>query len=446
MSTSSVSNPKPAGEAKKVSPEDEKFLLSMQKTSFRYFTKEANPDNGLVADKTLKNWPASIAATGFGLTVYLTGVERGLIDRTTAAQRTLTLLRFLWNSPQGTQADATGYKGFFYHFLDMKSGQRAFRCELSTIDTAILLLGVLSAGQYFHQDNKEETEIRKLADQLYRRVEWGWVCNGKATLSHGWLPESGFLPYRWEGYEESLLMYILALGSPTHSLPVESYTASTADYTLKKIYGRELLYAGPLFIHQYPQVWIDFREIQDEFMRGHGLTYFENSRRATLIQQEYAQHNPLEYKDYDSKVWGLTACDGPGPTTFKINGVQRIFYNYIARGAPYGPDDGTLAPWAVAASLPFAPEIVLPSLRHFHHLNLHKNPYGYKASFNPTFPENDGNPYGWTSPYHFGINQGPIVLMIENYLSEQVWKLMQDCRPVKDGLRKARFSGGWLEG
>jgi hypothetical protein len=276
-------------------------------------------------------------------------------------------------------------------------------------------------------------------------VDWDWARNNKGTLCHGWLPEKGFLPYQWEGYDEALLLYILALGSPTHPIQPESYNAAAATYSLKKIYGQEFLYAGPLFIHQYPQVWIDFRKIQDDFMRKHDLTYFENSRRATLIQQEYARRNPQEYQDYGPKVWGFTASDGPGPTAIKLNGIERRFYNYIARGVPYGPDDGTIAPWAAAASLPFAPEAVLPTLHHFHTLRLHQNPYGYKASYNPTFPHKSGNPHGWTSDYHFGINQGPIVLMIENYLSDQLWSLMRDCQPVKNGLRKAGFTGGWLE-
>ena len=443
-SSTSKSNPNP--DQQKLTSSDRKLLLSLQEISFQYFLYEYDKDTGLIADKTIRGWPASIAASGLGLSSYMIGVERGLIERSEAARRTLTLLRFLWNSPQGKSKKASGYKGFFYHFLDMKTGERAFRCELSTIDSAILMAGALSAGQYYREDSQEEAEIRRLADQLYRRVDWDWARNGKALLCHGWRPETGFLPYQWDCYDESLLLYLIALGSPTHSIPKESFLATVKGYPVKKIYGHEYVYAGPLFIHQYPQVWIDFRGIQDDFMRQHDLTYFENSRRATLIQQEYARRNPREYQGYGPHVWGFTASDGPGPTALRIDGVERIFYDYIARGAPYGPDDGTVAPWAVAASLPFAPDVVLPTLRHFQSLQLHQNPYGYKASYNATFPAKGRNPYGWTSAYHFGINQGPIVLMIENYLSEQLWKLMRGCEAVKTGLQRAGFKGGWLEG
>jgi len=191
----------------------EAMLDALQRDAFEYFQHETNPVNGLVVDKTQPGAPASIAAVGFALAAYPVGVERSWMTRAEAAERTLTLLRFFWNSPQGTEPDATGYKGFYYHFLNMNTGRRAGRCELSTIDTAFLLAGMLTAAAYFDQDGEEEREIRTLADALYRRADWQWARNGGATVTHGWNPEGGFLNYRWEGYDEALILYVLGLGS-----------------------------------------------------------------------------------------------------------------------------------------------------------------------------------------------------------------------------------------
>ena len=237
-----------------------------------------------------------------------------------------------------------------------------------------------------------EKEIRALAEALYRRVDWPWAQNGGATVTHGWKPESGFLEYRWEGYDEALVLYILGLGSPTHPLPAESYTAWASTYEWKSSYGYDYLYAGPLFTHQISHVWIDFRGIQDAFMRDKGIDYFENTRRATCVQQRYAIDNPLKFAGYGKDCWGITASDGPGPDTIEVNGIERQFFDYLARGVPYGPDDGTIGPWAVVASLPFAPEIVLPAIDYLvHEVDLKKgNPYGFKATFNPTYPDKSG--------------------------------------------------------
>jgi hypothetical protein len=181
-------------------------------------------------------------------------------------------------------------------------------------------------------------------------------------------------------------------------------------------------------------------------VRARGLDYFENSRRATLAQQRYAVRNPRGFAGYGPRVWGLTATDGPGPAAHVVDGVERRFFDYEARGIPDGPDDGTLAPWAVVTSLPFAPEVVLPSIDYYrNHLHLcATTAYGFKATFNPTFPARDHNPHGWVSPYHFGINQGPIVLMIENHRSGLVWDVVRRCPYVVGGLRRAGFRGGWL--
>ena len=421
------------------------MLEGMQRSAFSYFLHETNRANGLVLDKTCPNWPASIAAVGLALTAYPVGVERGLISRGEAAERALTTLQFFWRSKQGPEPDATGYKGFYYHFLDMETGARAWRCELSTVDSALLLGGMLTAAAYFDADSPDEREIRDLARRLYERVDWQWAQDGGATVTHGWKPESGFLPYRWEGYDEALLLYVLGLGSPTHPLPAESYAAWARTYRWRTVYDIEYLYAGPLFTHQLSHCWIDFRGIQDAFMRERGIDYFENSRRATLVQQQYGIRNPRGFAHYGEFCWGLTASDGPGEFTRVVDGVERRFFDYLAREVPDGPDDGTIAPWAVLASLPFAPEIVLPTVADFARWGLAgEHEYGFKATFNPTFPV-AGTPDGWLSPWHFGINEGPIVVMIENHLTGLVWRLLRGCAPIVAGLRAAGFTGGWLD-
>jgi hypothetical protein len=425
--------------------ETSRMLSAIQRCAFSYFLHETNHRNGLVLDKTCADWPASIAAVGLGLTTYPVGVERGFLPRAEAAKRTLITLRFFWRSRQGPEPDATGHHGFYYHFLDLQTGARAWQCELSTVDSALLLGGMLTAAAYFDGAAPAEREIRDLTDRLYARVDWRWAQNGGATVTHGWRPESGFLPFRWEGYDEALLLYVLGLGSPTHPLSRESYRAWASTYQWKTVYETEFLYAGPLFTHQLSHVWIDFRGIQDAFMRERGIDYFENTRRASFVQQQYAIRNPAGFARYGEFCWGITASDGPGELSRAVDGVQRRFFDYRARGVPDGPDDGTIAPWAVVASLPFAPEIVLPTIAHFNQLHLHDvHPYGYKATFNPTFPDAGGSPLGWVSPWHFGINEGPIVVMIENFQSGLVWQLMRGCPYIIAGLRAAGFAGGWL--
>jgi hypothetical protein len=423
------------------------MLEDLQREAFGYFLHETNLANGLVIDKTCKGWPASIATVGLALAAYPVGVERAFLTREEAVRRTLATLRFFAHSSRGPEPNATGYKGFYYHFLDMKTGERAWQCELSTVDTALLLAGALTAAAYFDRRTPSERDIRALAETLYAQADWQWAQNGAATVTHGWTPERGFLPYRWQGYDEALILYLLGLGSSTHPLPAESYAAWVSTYEWKSIYDSELLYAGPLFAHQLSHVWIDFRGIQDEFMRGRGIDYFENSRRATYVQQQYAIRNPQQFVEYGEHCWGITASDGPGEVTRRIKGVERRFHDYLARSVPYGPDDGTLAPWAVVASLPFAPEIVLPTIGHFDRLRLREaHPYGFKATFNPTFPDKAGSACGWVSPWHFGLHQGPILAMIENHRSGLVWELMRQCSPIVTGLRRAGFTNGWLTG
>src|SRR6186713_200965 len=298
----------------------------LQFSTVLYYLHETNPDNGLVRDKTDPTAPVSIAAVGMALATIPVVVERGVLFRDFAAKITRKRLRYLFECPQGREPDASGYKGFFYHFLDIETGRRVWQCELSTIDSAFLFAGALTVGTYFDRDTPEEVEIRSLADTLYRRADWNWARDGGATLTHGWRPENGFIPHRYQGYDEGLLLYILGLGSPTHPLPPESYQAYCATYQWKKIYDRELLYSGPLFTHQLSHLWIDFRGLQDAFMRDRGSDYFENSRQATYVQQAYAVHNPLQFAGYGEHCWGFTACDGPGWAKQVVDGVERQFF------------------------------------------------------------------------------------------------------------------------
>lgn len=422
---------------------DDKMLHRLQRDSFAYFAREFNPANGLVRDKTESRSPSSIAVTGFALAVYVVAVERGFMSRGEALKRTLAAVRFFDASAQGPEADSTGHRGFYYHFLDMRKGTRAWKCELSTMDTALLILGMLVAAEYFSGAGAQEREIRERVGEIYGRVEWDWACNRALALSHGHTPERGFLKYRWQGYSEALPLYLLALGSPTHPLSRENYRAWTKTYKWRRVYGYDYLYAGPLFIHQFQHAWIDFRGLQDEFMRGKSSDYFENSRRATYVHREYCRRNPLGFDCHSELSWGITACDGPGPCVRRVKGRRMDFLGYHARGVPFGPDDGTISAGAAVASLPFAPEIVLPTIDFFRKTSVGRRPCGFALSFNPMFGDSTRQRV-WRSRYNFGLNHGPLILMIENFRSGLIWRLMRDCQPIVRGLQRAGFSGAWL--
>jgi len=422
----------------------DKMLHRLQKESFGYFARECNPSNGLVRDNTSRLAPSSIAVTGFSFAVYVVAVERGFMSRSEALKRSLNAVRFFASSPQGAQPDATGHRGFYYHFLDMEKGARAAGCELSTMDTGLLILGMLVAREYFSGDGARERELRERIGEIWRRVDWQWACNRALSLSHGHVPGKGFLKNRWRGYSEGLLLYVLALGSPTHPLSRESYRAWTQTYQWKRVYGYDYLYAGPLFIHQFMHAWVDFRGLQDEFMRERSADYFENSRRATYVQREYCRRNPLGFQCHSKLSWGITACDGPGPCVRRVGGRTVRFLGYHARGVPFGPDDGTISAGAAAASLPFAPEIVLPTIGYFLKTEVGKrDPCGFAASFNPMFSSPTPQKF-WQSKYNFGLNTGLLILMMENFRSGLIWGLMRDCRPIVRGLQCAGFSGAWL--
>jgi hypothetical protein len=342
---------------------DEALLDRLQRAAFDYFVQAMNPRNGLVADTSRDNSPVSIAVVGFALSSYPVAVERGWMERADAIRRSLAALRFFRDSDQSGSPGATGYKGFYYHFLDIHTGARVWQSELSMIDTALLIAGMLTAGLYFVDDTPEEAELRELADVLYRRIDWRWAQGDGGTIKQGWKPESGFLHYGWEGYSEAIVLYVLALGSPTHPIQGDCYTAWTATYQWENLYGHDYLYAGPLFVHQFSHAWVDLRGIRDSFMREKGFDYFENSRSAVSIQRRYAQLNPHEFTGYDENGWGLSACDGPTDEQPDVFNEERRLFGYAARGVPYGPDDGTLSPSAVLASLPFAPAQVLEAMR-----------------------------------------------------------------------------------
>ena len=414
-----------------------------QQRSFGYFEATTDPASGLVLDSTQPDSPCSITGVGMALTAYPIAVERGWLTRTQAVGITLKTLRFFAEADMSGSPQSTGHRGFYFHFLDMRTGTRAWKSELSSIDTSFLIAGVLAAASYFDRDTTHEAEIRATARMLEERVDWAWMRNCDGAICHGWKPERGFLRYHWRGYCEGLLMMALALGSRTHPVPVSTWDDWLTGYRWRRIYGHEHLAAGPLFIHQYSHMWVDFRGIQDAFMRERGIDYFENSRRATLVQREYAIRNPKHFKDYCQNCWGLTACDGPGPREIDDDGRKRRLLGYAARGAPYGPDDGTVAPWASVASLPFAPDVVIPTMQHIAHM-MRKHPsYTPGTSFNPTWRDGKDS-HGWVSPWRFALNSGPVAVMIENYRSGLPWELIKRDPTIRRGLERADFRGGWL--
>ena len=436
------------------------ILDDLSERTFRFFWDTANPANGLIPDRYPTPSFSSIAAVGFGLSAYAIGVERGYITREAARARVLTTLRFFHDAPQGNAAQGmSGYKGFFYHFLDMQTGARSADSELSTVDTALLLGGVLHMQSYFDGADAGETEIRRLADTIYRRVDWRWAQNKGAAITHGWSPEQGMLPYDWRGYNEAMLVYVLALGSPTHAVGVDAWAewTQTYDQSWGTYYGQQYLSFAPHFGHQYSAVWIDFRGIRDSYMRARGLDYFENSRRATYAQQAYAVANPMACKGYGQNLWGVTASDGPADVVIEDGARKRKFHSYAGRGmgseATY--DDCTIAPTGAAASIAFAPEIATAAIidmrqRYGEHIY---GKYGFLDAFNPTFDFDarlaNGRRiagFGWVDTDYIGIDQGPILAMLENHRGDMVWRVMRKNAYLRAGLRKAGFTGGWLGG
>jgi len=451
LTVSCNQQPDNKGQNTQANSRESKFdIKDLHHRTFNYFWELADPVSGLIPDR----WPAksfsSIAAMGYGFTSYIIGVENQYVSRKNAAERVLKTLKFLWQFPQGNNEKGTsGYKGFYYHFLDMRDGVRFKQVELSTIDTGLLMAGILSCMSYFDGDNETENEIRELADALYRRVEWDWFLNENDLLSMGWHPEKGFLKAEWSGYNEAMILNILALGSPTHPVPDVVWEKWTESYDWDTFQGYEHVNFGPLFGHQYSHMYIDFRRIQDDYMQGKGIDYFENSRRATLANRAYCIENPSGFTAYSDHIWGLTACDGPANVARKVNGKNVQFRTYSARGAAanYLFDDGTIAPTAAGGSIPFAPEICLAALKSMHDLYGEQlySQYGFKDAFNLTYTNNGKSKNGWYDKDYIGIDQGPILIMLENYNTGLVWEIMKKNPYIIAGLKKAGFKGGWID-
>lgn len=416
---------------------DDDFLSYVEQQSFAYFWAAQHPLTGLTPDRASNLDLCSIAAVGFGLSSTNVAVSRGWITRAAARERVRTTLQFLVNLPQGpATSGVAGYRGWFYHFLDTNTGLRAGTCELSTIDTALLLLGVIDCALYYDGADATEVAIRQAADTLVNRVDWGFVLRPDHLVAMDWKPETGYHPNGWSGYNEAMALYVLGLGAADHPLPVESWAAWTATYQWKVHSGYSYLWCvtGALFTHQYSHCWIDFRGIADPYLRAHGdgIDYFENSRRATLAQQAYAVARP--FANYSALEFGITACDGPNAT---IGGV--VYSGYDGRGAPPGRpttiDDGTLAPTALMGSVPFAPEACVPALRHLYDTYGASiwSDYGYCDAFNITANR-------WFDPDVIGISVGTNILMIENHRSAEVWRRLLRSPIIQRGLQRAGFT------
>jgi hypothetical protein len=426
-------------------------LDSIQYAAFRFFWYKANPANGMCPDRSAAGSVSSTASTGFGLSSICVGVDHGWITRAQGRQRVLTTLQTFWNMPQGPGTSGIiGYKGLYYHWLDMTTATRRvdWNSELSTIDTALLFAGIMHARQFFDDPAEaDEITIRALADSITRRADWRWVHLGRYLetgtpsdslgIQMGWNPTTGFSTFgKWTGYNEAMLMYIMAIGSPTHPVPATDWGVWTGSYNFSSYYASVGSYVrfGPLFGHQYSHCWIDFRQIRDAYMQSRNMTYWENSRRATLTQiafgRQYGQFESTLHFGYSDSLWGWTACDGPPG------------YGYVARGNPGGPDDGTIAPTAAISSVAFAADSVWPCIRNMWNtrntiVGGQYRPlwlsYGFTDAFNP-------EKHPWFDLDVIGIDLGPEVLMIENHLTNAVWYRFMQHPDIQGGLALAGFT------
>ena len=403
--------------------DDSSLIIDLERRSFAYFWEQSNPDNGLVADRapadgSAKGKVASIAAVGFGLTSICIADNHGWIDHDAARKRVRITLRYLHESLPHEH-------GFFYHFVDMTSGGRIWNCEVSSIDTALLMAGVLTVRNYFHDDlaRPGEADISKLATQIYERVDWPWMLNGGKTLAMGWRPENGFTSRRWDDFNEHLILDLLAMGSPTHPLPQECWRAWKRGPSITYA-GRTFLQCPPLFTHQFPHAWIDFRNRRDQ-----SLNYWKNSVDATLAQRQFcidlATRNPGRFGDYGESLWGITASDAPG--------------GYRGWGGPPTDGvidpalDGTVVPCAAAGSLPFTPRECIACLRNMRVRFGRKiyGRYGFSDAFNPRT--------GWVGPDVIGIDVGISLLMAENSRTGMVWEWFMRGPEIQRALDAAGF-------
>jgi hypothetical protein len=419
-----------------ISPDDEALLDSIQHQSFLYFLHENHPEMGIIKDRSTADSPASIAATGWSLPTYAVAVERKWMTRDEATDRTLKTLQFFYNSRNNPDR---AYKGFYYHFLDMKKGNREWQCELSSIDTGLLMMGVIFARNYYDKDTPKETEIRDLANKLLQNLDWSsFDMDAKSshphTISMAWHPEKGTTNWGWHGYTEGLFLYILAAGTGIEN-PEQRYQGWLNTYEWKTPYeGLSHVVFPPLFGHQFSHVFIDFRGLSDPYLKAKGIDYFENSRRATLTQSAYCKENPKGWKGYDALTWGITATDGPGSA---FNTDVHKFEGYAGRGTS-GKDftvgeDGTIAPYGVMSSLPFTPELSLKTIRNINTKMGSKiwGKYGFYDSFNETAD--------WVATDFVGLDQGPMILMIENFRTGLVWNYVMKDTIIQNGLEKLNF-------
>ncbi|MBS1852646.1 MAG: hypothetical protein JST79_17205 [Acidobacteria bacterium] len=386
---------------------DDQFLNDMEKANFLYFWEQANPKTGLVKDRCNVRQAdngvvGSIAATGFGLTALCIGANRGFAPSPQIQERVLNTLQFLWKK-------TPNHRGFFYHWIDINSGERVWDAEVSSVDTAILLCGVLTAREYFRN-----SEIRKLASAIFDRVEWTWLSEDTPLLPHGWSPEIGFLPYRWDYYSELMMMYLLGMGSASHPLKSDTWMA----WKRQKFEYHGLRYIGsfaPLFVHQYSQAWFDFRKKRDKF-----TDYFENSVIATEVHRRFCLELAKEFPSYSEDLWGITASDSPS--------------GYVVWGGPpaVGPIDGSIVPSAAGGSLPFLPDPVMRVLRTLHTRYPQSwSRYGFVNAMNPLTH--------WFDSDVIGIDTGITMLMAENARSNFVWKTFMQSAEARRGMERAGF-------
>lgn len=424
---------------------DPAVLDDIQQTSFNFFWSLANPVNGLCPDKSASGSVCSIASTGFGLSAICVGADHGWITRDQAKQRVLTTLQTFWNLPQGPGTSGViGYNGLYYHWLDMTTGLRRvdWNSELSSIDTALLFAGIIHCREYFAvQGDSTEDQIRALADSITWRADWNWMRNGTAGISMGWNPSTGFSTFgKWIGYNEAMVMYLIAIGSPTHPVPATDWNTWTGGYSWGSTGGfppASYVKFGPLFGHQYSHCWVDFRGIQDTYMAGKGIDYFENSRRATMSQLWYGTmmgqptYENYYHRGYSDSLWGWTASDDPNAAGHG---------GYLAHD-PWNSstEDGVVTPSAAISSMPFAPDSVWPCVRNMY---VHRStagfpfwtPYGFGDAFCPEAYSK------WQDFVVLGIDQGPIVLMLENYRDRMVWARTMLNADIQRGLTLAGFN------
>ena len=376
---------------------DRVLLNQVEQDTVQYFIRLSDKITGLTRDSSRSGSPASIAATGFALASVAIAQDRGWIPREQAQKQIEKTLRTLLNQ-------AHHKNGFFYHFLDPREAKRVWNSEASSIDTALLVAGALTAGEYF-----PGTEIQKMARQIYERVDWQWMMNGSDLMCMGWNPESGFLPYYWDSYNELIILQALAIGSPTHPIPASAWQAwerKEDEYNGKKIIYS---HSGSLFTYQYAHAFIDFRNLDDR-----GINYFENSKLAAQANREYSLSFNDEYQTYETYVWGLSASLGPG--------------GYRAYGGKPGEglQDGTIAPYAAVASINFTPEESIQAIRLYYDKygkELYGG-YGFKGAFN-------WDKHWWTQEY-LGIDQGIQVLMLENFVNDgAVWKRFMQLKAIQ---------------